>query len=116
MSHAWILLVALPFVASCSREDGSRNAPRGEVVYSSVGCTMCHGGSGEGSALAPPLAGSKARWERAALLEYLKNPTEYAAKDPRLAEQKKKYSIPMPSYASQPPADLEALADFVLSR
>jgi mono/diheme cytochrome c family protein len=114
MTRASILTFAL-LVASCSKE-GAKGAPRGEVVYSSLGCAMCHGGGGEGTALGPSLAGAKSRWEKPSLVAYFKNPAEYAAKDPRLSEQAKKYSVPMPNYEKQPVAELEALADFVLSR
>ncbi len=112
----FLVSLALSCIASCGKPSAEKSAPRGEVVYSSLGCAMCHGGAGEGTALGPSLSGAKANWEKPSLVAYFKNPTEYAARDPRLAEQKKKYSMMMPKYDTQPDAQLEALADFVLSR
>ncbi len=109
------LFSAAILAASCS-DKGSSKPKTGDEIYASMGCTMCHGAGGEGSALGPPLAGAGARWKRLELIAYLKNPTEYAAKDARLAEQKKRFTMPMPPYASLEPEQLEALADFVLSR
>jgi mono/diheme cytochrome c family protein len=112
-------LAAAILAASCGDKGGEKASGKpanGAEIYASIGCTLCHGKEGAGTGLGPTLAGAGARWERADLVEYLKNPPAYTAKDARLTELKKSYSMPMPPYASTAPEQLEALADFVMSR
>ena len=89
-------------------------APDGERVYAAQGCALCHGGDGSGTALGPTLHGKAPHWTRENLVLYLKAPIAYAEKDPRLAEQKKKYSLPMRQFDHVPEAELGAVADYVL--
>ncbi len=78
-------------------------------------CAMCHMRDGTGSKIAPSLHGKKTLWTRETLIAYLRDPVGYAAKDPRLHEQGKKYSQPMPTYKMLPQSALETLADHVLA-
>lgn len=91
-------------------------APRtAKELWTLQGCITCHGKDGQGTPMAPTLHGKGTLWTRETLVEYLKNPTEYIRKDARLKEQKKQYSQTMPVYGMLPPAELEVLADHVLS-
>ena len=99
-------------VAACTRN--TPVAPIGEKVYAAQGCSLCHGSDGAGSSFGPTLRGKARFWTREALVEYLKAPVEYAAQDPRLAEQKERYSLPMRQFDKVPADELGAVADFVL--
>lgn len=96
--------------------DSGETSTSGAALFAVQGCVTCHGASGDGTALGPAIAGAAARWQRAELIEYLKNPKEYAAKDARLAQQGARYTLAMPNYDMLTPAQLSALADFVLAR
>lgn len=86
------------------------------MLYQQQGCATCHGAEGQGGPLGPKLAGIGAMWKRDALVEYLKDPLGYAAKDERLAKQAKQYSIAMTKFDLLPQSDLESLADYVMAR
>lgn len=80
-----------------------------------MGCGTCHAADGRGGQFGPPLHGKKHFWTREKLVAYLKNPSAYAQGDARLAEQSKKFMLPMQRFDMLPPAELEALADHVLA-
>jgi mono/diheme cytochrome c family protein len=87
----------------------------GKRVYDAQGCALCHSSDATGTKLGPTLHGKASHWTRENLVLYFKAPVEYAAKDPRLAEQKKKFpTMPMPPFAKLSEEELGALADHVL--
>jgi mono/diheme cytochrome c family protein len=114
-----ILALAL---AACG--DGEKSAPApagketaksGSQLYASQGCALCHAQDGTGTSFGPTLHGKKSFWTREKLVQYLKNPAAYAESDPRLVEQKKKFSaMAMQRYDMLSDAELGAIADFVL--
>lgn len=108
----WLLLASL---AACSEEAPAKKAAAdGKRVYDAQGCALCHAGDATGTSLGPTLHGKASFWTREKLVEYLKAPVAYAEQDPRLREQKKKYSLPMRAFDKVPEAELGAVANFVL--
>ena len=108
------LLVAI-CVAACGESPAAKPArPAGEQVYAAQGCALCHGADGGGSSFGPTLHGKAPFWTREKLVQYLKAPVAYAEADPRLAEQKKRYSLPMRQFDKVPEDELAAVADYVL--
>jgi mono/diheme cytochrome c family protein len=105
-------LLLLLHLSACSAEaPGKQAGADGKRVYDAQGCALCHSSDATGT----KLHGKASFWTREKLVEYLKAPVDYAAKDARLVEQKKKFpTMPMPPYAKVPEEDLGALADFVL--
>lgn len=89
--------------------------PDGKSLYVSQGCVTCHSADGSGGVFAPTLHGKKAFWTRPALMEYLRNPQAYAAKDKRLSEQAGRYTLPMTRADKLSPEELGKIADHVLS-
>lgn len=108
----WLLLAS---VAACSEAaPAGKAAADGRRVFDAQGCALCHAGDATGTALGPTLHGKASFWTREKLVQYLKAPVAYAEQDPRLREQKKKYSLPMRAFDKVPEAELAAVADFVL--
>ena len=108
-----VLLASL--LGACADDvSGPTGAPSGEKVFAAQGCTLCHGSDATGSSFGPTLHGKARYWTREKLVQYLKAPVEYAEKDPRLAEQRKKYTMPMRQFDKVPDDELGAVADFVL--
>ena len=108
------LLAAGLACADSDEAGGASGAPRGEKVFAAQGCALCHGADGEGTSFGPTLRGKAPFWTREKLVLYLKAPVAYADKDPRLAEQKKRYSMPMRQFDKVPDDELAAVADYVL--
>ena len=103
-------------LAACSGTDSEAHGRTdGQQLFAQQACTTCHGDHGQGSMLGPPLTGAHAAWTREKLVEYLADPQGFAAKDPRLSQQGKKYFQPMPSYKALTPEERASLADYVLS-
>lgn len=77
-----------------------QNAPAVEMnpedLYKAGNCTMCHGADQNGSPLGPPLRHLKDNWTVDNMILYFKDPATYSDNDPRLKENKSKYSVPMP--------------------
>ena len=86
----------------------------GKAVFDNYNCAQCHGAQGEGSKLAPAIDKLGEHFTKAQLIEYLKNPMEYAKQDPRLNEQKKGYPSMMPNYEFIGEEKLSDLADYLL--
>ncbi|MFN0006934.1 MAG: c-type cytochrome [Planctomycetota bacterium] len=111
-AFGWLLLACL---AACSEAAPAQKATAdGRRVYDAQGCALCHGSDAAGTSLGPTLHGKASLWTREKIVEYLKAPIAYAEQDPRLREQKKKYSLPMRAFDKVPEAELAAVADFVL--
>ena len=107
--------ILLLLTSACSEGAAKTpSAPDGEQVYATQGCALCHGGDGGGTSLGPTLRGKASHWTREKLVAYLKAPVAYAEADPRLAEQKKRYSLAMRQFDKVPEAELGAVADYVL--
>jgi cytochrome c2 len=105
-------LLTLSAAASCSSEPAEPAS--GPELFANQ-CAMCHAADGAGGSLAPTLHGKTSHWTRATLIAYLKDPAGYAKKDPRLAAQGQKYSLPMTSFKTLPEWALERIADHVLA-
>jgi mono/diheme cytochrome c family protein len=103
-------------LAGCGSGGSGSPAPAAPTpAFSSLGCATCHAPDGTGTVFGPALTGKRAFWTKPKLLEYLKNPSAYTAKDPRLSEQAKRFTLPMTPFDKAKPEDLDAVADFVLS-
>ena len=102
-------------VLGCDEARGGGGSAKGAELYRNQACSTCHGTEGTGTPFGPTLHGKKGHWTRETLVEYLKDPQAYAAKDARLAVQAKKFSLPMQRYDKLPPDALAALAEFVLA-
>lgn len=113
-AHAVVLLLASVVTACAEDAAGATGPPSGERVYAAQGCSLCHGSDATGSSFGPTLHGKAKFWTREKLVAYLKAPVAYAESDPRLAEQKKKYSMPMRQFDKVPEEELGAVADYVL--
>lgn len=77
------------------------------------GCLKCHGGSLEGTAMAPGLKNLSQYWSREKLISYLRNPKSYSG-DERFKEYTKKYPQFMPSFGNLDVKDLGKMADYLL--
>jgi len=110
---AVILLACLAPSVGCGAKD--TGAASGAAIYRTQACATCHGDDGAGTPFGPSLQGKKGFWTRAALVAYLKNPIAYAEKDPRLAAQARKFTLPMQRFDQLSESDLEAVADHVLA-
>lgn len=105
---------AAVLAGACSSEPPP---PRdGETVWLEAGCVNCHGRDGGGmKGFAPTLHGKKQFWTRETLIAYIKDPQGYAAKEPRLRDQGRGYSLPMPKLPLPHAIEYERLADYVLA-
>jgi mono/diheme cytochrome c family protein len=102
-------------LASACGPDAPSGPAGGAELYRQQGCATCHGAAGEGAITGPDIRGAAARWGRDDLAAFLADPEAFVAKDPRLAQQKKKYMMPMQSFGNLPPEQRLAIADHVLS-
>ena len=116
-----IALSCLALMLSACRKTGEKPegaasaADAGKELFSAKNCVMCHGDNGEGRSSAPALRMLKQYYTKNQLIEYLKDPNAYADKTPRLAERRGMYPRMMPSFKSSEAAELEQLAEYVLS-
>lgn len=107
--------LALAVLAACGGEKSKAPAASsGAALFKSQGCVTCHAADGTGTSFGPTLLGKKQHWTRENLVVYLKDPVAYAAKDPRLHEQSKRFTLPMLRFDKLPEEELSALADHVL--
>ncbi|MBI1380750.1 MAG: c-type cytochrome [Planctomycetaceae bacterium] len=84
------------------------------ALYRQAVCVGCHGPKLEGGVLGPVLTGLSAHWNREDLARFFADPESFVASVPRIAEQKAKYSMPMPPAAGLSEAERLALADWLL--
>lgn len=87
--------------------------PDGHKVFLTVGCTRCHGNSGEGASQGPPLEGLSEKFKPAELNAFLENPIGYAEQDARLKKWREEYFTPMPKL-EMTDAQRQALVSFLL--
>ena len=104
-------LFALTLVACGGGFPGGGEAP-GQRLYTTL-CSSCHGPTGAGGALAPPLEDLAAHWTREQLAEYVSNPRAWVERDERLQALKNRYSTEMPAVSASE-QDRLLLADRVL--
>jgi mono/diheme cytochrome c family protein len=111
-----LLLLTLPLACTDQPTDqptGPRTAAR---LWTDFGCITCHAPDGTGvPGFGPTLHGKKQFWTRVELENYLRDPTGYAMRDPRLKKQKIGFMTPMPPLTSPDPAELTRIVDHVLS-
>ena len=111
-----LAIVLLACASACG--GGPASAPagrRGAEVYSAQGCGTCHAPDGAGTMLGPSLRGKSSHWTREKMVEYLRNPQAFAEKDPRLAEQARRYALPMTRFDKLTAEEIDAVAEHVLS-
>jgi cytochrome c553 len=89
---------------------------RGAAVWEAEGCGLCHGDSGEGGEIAPPLRGLEANWTPEDLAAYLADPVVDPEENPRLAALAEQYEIEMPGVQSSGGSEVEDLVVFLMSR
>jgi mono/diheme cytochrome c family protein len=75
--------------------EADNSSKSGSELYTASNCALCHGADRNGSALGPPLRKLKANWTAEEMVKFFKDPSNYAANNPRLAADKGKYSVPM---------------------
>ena|SRR6187402_2612467 len=100
------------FLSSCPDD-----APvTGPDLFRAWGCVQCHAEDGTGiQGLGPPLVGKGPHWTRETLTQYLRDPSGFAAKTPRLKEQGRGYMTPMPPVLTKDEVAVALLIDHVLS-
>ncbi len=78
-------------------------------------CFNCHGSDLKGTTLGPTLYTAGEYWDRADLINYLRNPADYSG-DERFEAFKERYNhIVMPSYDNVDVKELGKMADYILS-
>jgi cytochrome c553 len=74
---------------------GCSNETKGQR-FADLGCARCHGQELAGTRLGPPLMGLDSVWSEESLIEYLINPADFRAREPRLQELGTRFSVHMP--------------------
>ena len=88
----------------------------GADLFRAYGCVQCHAEDGSGiQGLGPPLLEKGVHWTRESLLQYLRDPSGFAAKTPRLKEQGRGYMTPMPPVLNRDEIAVALLIDHVLT-
>ena len=78
-------------------------------------CYTCHGNNLNGTGMGPSLANVNANWKKEDLVNYFKNPSAFM-NIPRMAKLKENYNSVMPAQPGLSQEELEALADYLLSK
>ena len=87
-----------------------------EQLISNFGCTNCHGGNLQGTAMAPALTNLSQYWGKESLLNYLRNPNDFMD-ETRFQEYKQKYPNQiMPPYGNKNIKDLGKIVDYLLTK
>ena len=110
---AVLALLAGGAVLACSGGSADGGDRRGKKLYAAMGCLACHGATGAGGALAPPLEDLGQHWTRERIAVYLSDPSGWVEKDERLKALKQRYSLQMPALTIAE-EDRLVLADHVL--
>lgn len=94
------LLVALPVMAA------AQDAAAGQLVFGAQKCSLCHSVAGKGNTKGP-LEGVAKKYSAAELKSWITQPAEMAKKHNATRKP------PMKSFASLPPADVDALVAYL---
>lgn len=86
----------------------------GLTLINNNGCISCHGADLQGTNLAPSLYNADEYWDRAGLINYLRNPNDFSGDD-RFEAYKDKYNVIMPAYGNIDVKDLGKMADYILN-
>lgn len=78
-------------------------------------CFTCHGNDLNGTGMGPSLANVSDNWEKVNLVSYFQNPKAFLS-NPRMAILKDKYNSIMPAQERMTLEELEALAEYLLTR
>lgn len=114
LSSSFLLLVFNAHTPSFAQS--KQTIEHGKKLFDAQGCATCHGSDYKGTQLGPPLARLKKTWKRQELLQYLKNPEQYAEKNPRLKKLASNYSMmKMPGFDFLKPTELQAIMDFLFT-
>lgn len=84
------------------------------TIYDLQNCANCHGASGEGTGLGPPLRDLGRWWDRAGLVDFLADPDRWEETDERLGRLAEEYSGNMQTYENLSEAERGRLADWLL--
>ena len=101
-----VLLVALGVLIALPAVGAAQGAAAGQKVFEAQKCSLCHAVAGKGNAKGP-LEGVAKKYSAADLKLWITQPAEMAKK--HTATRKP----PMKSYASLPPADVDALVAYL---
>jgi mono/diheme cytochrome c family protein len=97
--RAWLVLGVLGLVSlGCETPP-----PDGRAVFLTVGCARCHGNTGAGESLGPPLEDLSTKFTIKQMNAFLDNPIAYAEKDERLSKWRDEYFTPMPKLQMNDP-------------
>ena len=94
------LVIGLPALAA------GQDTAAGQKVYEAQKCSLCHSVDGKGNTKGP-LAGVAKKYDAAALKLWITQPAEMAKKHNATRKP------PMKSFASLPPADVDALVAYL---
>jgi mono/diheme cytochrome c family protein len=112
VSSSIAVVACAAWFASCSES----RPTTGPELFTAWACVQCHAQNGTGvPGLGPPLISKSTHWTRESLTAYLRDPTGFAAKTPRLKEQGRSYMTPMPPVLVQDEAAVARLVDHVLT-
>ena len=78
-------------------------------------CFTCHGNDLNGTGMGPSLANVSDNWKKVNLVSYFQNPKAFLS-NPRMAALSEKYNRSMPAQERMSIEELEALADYLLTR
>ncbi len=78
-------------------------------------CFTCHGKDLNGTGMGPSLANVSDNWKKMSLVSYFQNPKAFLS-NPRMSVLKEKYNREMPAQERMSQEELEALADYLLTR
>jgi len=78
-------------------------------------CFTCHGNDLNGTGMGPSLAKVSENWKKVSLISYFQNPKAFL-NNPRMSVLKEKYNREMPAQEKMSPEELDALAEYLLTR
>ena len=99
-------LAALAFLISVPALAAAQDAAAGQQVFAASKCSVCHSVAGKGNAKGP-LEGVAKKYSAADLKLWIVQPAEMAKKHGATRKP------PMKSFASLPPADVDALVTYL---
>jgi len=94
-----LLLSALALAGAATACAGGGSGPMtGAELYRARACHTCHGGSGEGRSIGPPLVGLAEHWTVEDLAAYLAEPRSFVERSERLQAVDEQYRTNMQSF------------------